>query len=195
MDRPGTGKAGIALLVLAGALATAGPASALKLGKPAPDVGGGESCGSCNAFQHETAPSSPSYVVPSGDWKIKSWKAAGNKHGKGEARLRIYRPTGTTDQYQIVDQSPIRRFPAGEITKHRAKIEVEGGDHLGIVGVGSFPSSYDSNKGADVIGHPTATANCIIPTIGDTVGGGGDCDLAEFAFARVNIAVRIKPIG
>lgn len=178
------------LLVLAAALFVAAPANALKLGKPAPDVGKNESCGSCYVFQLETAPSSPSYVVPSGDWKIKSWKAAGNKHGKGKARLQIYRPTGVSDQYEIVEQSAVERFPAGKITRHPANIKVEGGDHLGIVGVGDFPSSYDGKDG-DVVGHPTG---CIFPTVGTTVGGGGDCGLGEFGLSRVNVGVRIRPV-
>ena len=175
-----------------GALVTAGPASALKLGKPAPDVDPGETCVSCNAFQLKTAPSSPSYVVPSGHWKIKSWEAAGNPVAQGEARLLIYRRTGVAHQYKLVAGSDSEQFPPGVITEHSAAINVKGGDRLGTSGGGEFPTTYTSSKLKDVKG--TAT-NCGSLTIGDTVGGGGDCDLDKTGKARVNVGVRIRPRG
>jgi hypothetical protein len=181
-------------LVLVGALAVAAPASGAKfkqLGKPASKVGAGESCGTCDTFQFETAPSSPSYVVPKGKWKIVAWKAHGLKKGEGKskARLRIYRPTAVVDQYEIVSESGIESFPAGEITRHRTRIKVKKGDHLGIVGVGEFASSVDSSRFADTAGAPTGCA----PTVGVTVGGvGADCALSTFASSRVNVGATLK---
>ena len=186
-------RSGAVLLALVGVLALAAPAGAAKfkdLGKPARHVGNGESCGSCNTFQLETAPSTPSYVVPNGDWKIISWKAHGLKKGKSKARLRIYRPSDSVqDQFEIVAQSDVERFRAGQITEHRASIPVEPGDHLGIVGVGDFASSYDGKDG-DTTGQP---AGCIFPTIGFTVGGAGaDCTMNTIGKARVNVGVTLK---
>lgn len=185
-------KAGAVLLALVGVVALAAPAGAAKfrdLGKPARHVGAGESCGGCNAFQMETAPATPSYVVPNGDWKIISWKAGGLKQGRSKARLRIYRPTGVSDQYEIVKESGIERFRAGQITEHRIRMRVKPGDHLGIVGIGDFVSSYDGRTG-DTIGQP---GGCIFPTIGDTVGGAGaDCTNNTIGSARVNVGVTLK---
>jgi hypothetical protein len=168
--------------------APAGAAKFKELGKPARHVGSGGSCGGCNVFQLETAPSTPSYVVPNGDWKIIAWRSHGNKNGIAKARLRIYRPTGVTDQYEIAKESDIKRFPEGKITERSLRMRVEPGDHLGLVGVGDFPTSYDG-RSADTTGHPTG---CIFPTVGDTVGGGGTCGLTEFASSRANIGVTLK---
>jgi hypothetical protein len=192
--RQGIWKGVLGAVVLVGALAVAAPASGAKfkqIGKAASHIGSGESCGGCNAFQVETAPSSPSYVVPKGEWKIVAWKAHGLKEGEGnsKARLRIYRPTGVTDQYEIVAESGIEKFPDGEITRHRVRIKVEKGDHLGIVGVGDFASGYDTGKDNDEYGIPTG---CMFPTIGFTVGGGGDCGLSTTAGSRVNAGATLK---
>ena len=192
MYRPGT-RAGVVLLALVGVLAFAAPSGAARfkdIGKPARRVGNGESCGSCNAFQLETAPSTPSYVVPNGDWKIISWKAHGLKKGRSKARLRIYRPsTSVQDQFEIVAESDLERFPAGKVTSHRTRIRVKPGDHLGIVGIGDFASSYDGRDG-DSTGQP---AGCVFPTVGSTVGGAGaDCTNNILGFARVNVGVTLK---
>ena len=193
MYRQGIVRAGLVLLVLAGAFAAASPAGAAKfkeLGKPARHVGNGGSCGTCNAFQLETAPATPSYVVPNGDWTIVSWKAHGLKKGKSKARLRIYRPsTSVQDQFEIVAESHVERFRARRITEHRTRIPVQSGDHLGIVGVGDFASSYDG-RDADSTGQPTG---CIFPTVGFTVGGAGaDCGTNVIGGARVNVGVTLK---
>jgi hypothetical protein len=189
-------RTGIVALALVGGLVLAGPTGAAKfkqLGKVAPNPGAGETCGDCNTFQFATAPTSPSYVVPKGKWKIVSWRAAGPhpSDGAGHARLRIYRPTGVTDQFKIVKESDDELFPAGKVKEHKTKIRVRKGDHLGIRSVGSMLTSYDSNKGQDVMGAPAACSLSVGSTIGPE-GSGSDCDLNEFGFSRTNVAVTLK---
>lgn len=189
-------RAAVVALVLAGCFAFAAPAGAAKfkeLGKPARHVGAGGSCGSCNGFQVESGPSTPSYVVPNGDWKVIAWRSHGNKEGMAKARLRIYRPTGVTDQYEIAKESAIKRFPEGKITERRLRMRVRPGDHLGVVGVEDFPTVYDGRNG-DTTGHPTGCIG-ITPMVGDTVGGGGDCALDILNTRRVNIGVTLKRRG
>ena len=181
----------MAALALVAALVFAAPSSAAKfkeLGKAGRHINAGESCGNCNGFQVETAPSSPSYIVPKGRWKIVAWEAAGNKHGVGHALLRIYRPTGVSNQYEIVKESDSKKFPADEITEHKASIRVRKGDHLGLVGAGGdFPTFWDGKSG-DISGHPTSC----FASVGSTVGGGGTCGLGTFNNSRVNVAVTLK---
>jgi hypothetical protein len=179
--------------VLAGAFAAGSPASGGKtrqLGKPAPKVTPGQECGTCNSFQIGTAPESPSYKVPRGKWRIIAWKAAGLAKGEGrsKARLRIYRPTGVTDQFKIIAQSDIESFAADKVTEHRTRIRVKKGDRLGIVGSGDFANLYDTGNTEDVRGTPT---NCAAQ-VGSTVGGGGDCDLIVNTNRRLNVGATIK---
>jgi hypothetical protein len=186
-------KAGVVLLALVGVVAVAAPAGGAKfrqLGKVAPKVGAGDACGDCDAFQFSTAPASPSYVVPKGKWTIVSWKAAGLKNDVGHARLRIFRPTGVNDQFEIVTESDKERFPAGKVKEHDTRLRVRKGDHLGISSVGDMATSYDTNKFEDITGGASACSG-----VGDTVGpmgSGSTCTLSKFEFSRTNVAVTLK---
>jgi hypothetical protein len=74
----------IAVLTAAAALGlVAAPAQAKRIDHVAP-VGTG-SCTNCWSFQVRTAPSSPSYKVPPGQWKITSWSVRGDVAGTAEA--------------------------------------------------------------------------------------------------------------
>jgi hypothetical protein len=190
----------ISALGLVALLVIAAPASGAKfkdLGKPARHIGPGESCTNCNEMQLETAPSSPSYVVPRGRWTIVSWKAHGNHDDPGKARLRIYRPTAVDGQFKIVVESKITRFPAGQITKHKARTEQGGrihvrkGDHLGMVGVGLMATLYETGKAGDVAAGTTGG----YPPLGSSVGTATTWPLSTSPEHRVNVAVTLKRRG
>jgi hypothetical protein len=171
--------------------ASASGATFKHLGAPAPHVGSNGSCGSCNELQLETAASSPSYVVPHGRWTIVSWKSHGNHDDHGQAVLRVYRPTNVGGQYKLVKESDVEGFPPGEVTKHKAHIRVRKGDHLGLTGVGTFPTVYSSGKAGDIEGGPS----CGPYGVGTFVGTSTGCPLFTATEARVNVAVTLKRRG
>jgi hypothetical protein len=70
-----------------------------------------------------------SYTVPAGKWRIIRWSAAGPSGGK--MALVVFRPTGTTDEYQVVGSSNADSLPATK-NKFSAEINVREGDLIGL---------------------------------------------------------------
>lgn len=70
-----------------------------------------------------------SYTVPSGDWVITSWSAAGGP--PGEEALVVFRPIGTTDEYKVVGSTSSHSLPDSQNT-FGANIKVKGGDLIGF---------------------------------------------------------------
>src|SRR5205814_1332829 len=113
-------------LMAAGALWPTGSAGARTLGAVAPPGLGG--CSSCDVFQRKTAAGQPRYRVPAGNWTITSWSAQGGGTAAGQARLRVYRPTGTPGQFKIVKQTSLRSIPANGHPSFATSLAVQGGD-------------------------------------------------------------------
>jgi hypothetical protein len=180
---------GIAI-VLAAMCVIAVPADAAKirLGQVAPSGAFPGSCGGeCDAFALDTAPASPSYVVPRGRWTVVSWRAQADPSVPGEARLRIYRPTQVDGRFRLFAQTRTRPFPAGTISVYRAHIRVRGGDLLGIGTLTTIPLVYQTPNAGDEIADPTCT-----PQVGDPVGAGTSCALTQTTGRRVNIAATLR---
>jgi hypothetical protein len=73
--------------------------------------------------------SGPSYTVPSGQWTITSWSAAGGSGG--QEALVVFRPTGTPHQYTIVGSTAAQTLSA-PLNMFTTSIKVEGGDLIGF---------------------------------------------------------------
>jgi hypothetical protein len=107
-------------VVAAAALWLAPSASALPItmtiGQVAPPGSSG-SCSACTDYQETTGAGSPSYTVPAalpgGSWTVISWSIRGGTSVDGRARLRVFRPTGTPNQFKLVAESAEEAVPAG----------------------------------------------------------------------------------
>ena len=121
------------LLALSAALlsASAGGAWAIGKGLTLGQIGADTACGAPGdmvAAQTSTS-GGVSYTVPTGKWRIVWWSAAGPSDGK--MALVVFRPTGTTDEYQIVGSSTAHSLPAAK-NKFSAEINVREGDLIGL---------------------------------------------------------------
>jgi hypothetical protein len=180
--------AGLAFaLSLGSALAVGSPAAALTLGSLAPpDLGG---CGNCNVVQRKTAPGEPSYEVPPGKWKIKSWSAQGGGTAAGKARLRVYRPTGTKRQLKLVKQSAYGTVPADGHPVFATNLKVRGGDLIGLYTQDNIPSAHNIGLGKNVVW----TVGCA-STVGDLVGAGTGCKPGLLKGYLVNAEVTLSKL-
>jgi hypothetical protein len=151
----------------------------------------GSGCGACHDLQFQTALGSPSYVVPAppagGPWTITSWSALGGT-GDGTGAVEVWRPTATTNEFQLVAIGPEQAFPANTVTTHSVTIPVQPGDHLGILSLGGdFSPIYSSTSAEDIefgtVGNPT---------IGQTTGAAtSDFPHLTGTFIRVNAAATL----
>jgi hypothetical protein len=164
-------------------------ANARTLGQVAPPGLGG--CGNCDVFQAHVGKGEPRYRVPLGKWTITLWSAQGGGNAAGKARLRVYRPTGTKGQFQLVKQSKIETIPASGHPSFAASINVEGGDLLGLEGRHDVPPVYPTSVADDEV----ATVHCSsVPLIpGQLVGAGTECGLVTFTSRLVNVTVELVP--
>jgi len=115
--------------LLAGALApsTAGAAT-LTLGQVAPQGTTGMTT-NITTFQSGSAPTSPSYVVPAGNWTVTSWSSeAGTTDSM--ARLRIIRPI--SGHVTIVAESGDESIPANTNGPFPTNLPVQAGDLIGF---------------------------------------------------------------
>jgi hypothetical protein len=175
-------------LVAASVLLPAGSANALTLGALAPPNLGG--CGSCDVFQRISVVGQPLYKVPPGLWTITSWSAQGGGTAAGKARLRVYRPTATPNQYKLMRQSSLGLIPASGHPTFAASIDVRGGDLLGIETVSNVPSAFSTSA----IGPKVSTLQCDPTGVGQLVGAGTPCPLgtllSEFANIKATLIMR-----
>ena len=172
-----------ALIALLSALGLSASANALTLGKVAPPGGGG--CTSCESFQRDVAAGQPSYRVPAGIWTITSWSAQGGGSAAGQARLRVYRPTGKSGQFKLVKQSKFETIPANGHPSFATSLNVEGGDLLGLVTVSDVATGYPSIAGNDV-----SNVTCA-PKVGQLVGKGTTCPLSPVPDHLVNVSAHL----
>ena len=115
------------------ALLVAASANALTLGSLAPPDSGG--CSSCDAFQLRSGAGAPKYRVPAGPtgaWTITSWSSQGGGTVNGRARLRVYSPTGSGGQFELVKQTVARTIAADAHPVIPANLRVQKGDLLGL---------------------------------------------------------------
>jgi hypothetical protein len=175
----------LALSATAALSLAASSAGARGLGHVAPPGAGG--CTNCQALALHTAPSSPSYVVPHGRWKVTSWSVRGHAIDDAAARLLVYRRTSTPGAYRLLAESRKRKVAAGSAPTFSSSIRVRRGDRLGIQGIGHIPVRYDSTL-QDQIGVFTC-----YPGPGQIVGTGTACPLdISGGGARINVAATIK---
>jgi hypothetical protein len=162
-------------------------AETAQIGQTAPGGSAG-ACIGCTGLQPVTDPASPSYMVPSGTWTLTAWKIRGGATAAGNARLRVFRPTGVTDRYELIAETADEPVPAAVESTFAANIPVQGGDVLGMrTGpiVGDIASTYPGNLGDvnwQVLGDPA---------LNQTVGTGGDFSAANNPGFRTNIAATL----
>jgi hypothetical protein len=115
------------LLAFALAPSTAG-AVTVTLGRVAPQ-GTTSTTTNATVFQSASAPTSPSYAVPAGNWTVTSWSSeAGTTDSM--ARLRIVRPVG--GHVTIVAESGDQSIPANTNGPFPTNLPVQAGDLIGI---------------------------------------------------------------
>ncbi|MFN8026933.1 MAG: hypothetical protein U0W40_11440 [Acidimicrobiia bacterium] len=101
-------------------------------------LGSSNACGAANVdWVQSGVGSGTSYTVPAGNWNVTSWSTQAGGGGSSVAadlQLEIWRPTGTTDQFQLVGISPVGTTgTTGTSTFDLATpIAVQGGDLLGL---------------------------------------------------------------
>jgi hypothetical protein len=166
--------AGLVGLIAALWVAPATSAETTTIGAAAPSSGvlfGGAP--NFTVIQQTTDPASPSYAVPpvpagAGPWNITSWGALGGA-GDGSASVEVWRPTSTSEEFQLITIGPEQAFPTNVLTSHAVNIPVLPGDHLGVrSGPDSdFSSSYSSGLTGDAAIWPTGTSD---PVVGQTIG-------------------------
>jgi uncharacterized repeat protein (TIGR01451 family) len=128
--RPLSPRAATFSCALAGAFIGAAPASAAtQIGAtPTPD----QSCSAnTTVVQDQTASGSPSYTVPAGGGVITSWSYLA-KANPGQRRLKIMQPTATSGQYVVRGESSIESPTPNQLNTFSTRIQVSGGDLLGV---------------------------------------------------------------
>ena len=110
----------------------AGPASAATtIGQNGASVAG--TCGGGNTFvQTGTAPSVPSYAVPTGGGVITSWSFAAGSTAAEQDKLKVVRPTGTANQFFVVGESALETMTPSTLNTFLVRIPVHAGDLLGL---------------------------------------------------------------
>jgi hypothetical protein len=175
------------VLTTAAALAIAPGAGAKTLGRLTPkDTPSGGTCSGCHGFQKSTAPSSPSYAVPAGKWKITSWRTRNTTDHGVAARLWIFRPTGP-DVYKLIGRSEKVPVGAGKAPSHKTSIKVKKGDLIGLESFGDMITTGPSAAAEDVAAGPT----CRHVANGQSVGTGTGCGNYE-ANGLINVTATLK---
>jgi hypothetical protein len=129
-------KALVVGLVLAIGAWLAPPASAVTttIGQPAPSGATG-SCLACSVLQVTTNPASPTYAVPAfpagESWTVTSWTVRGGSMAGG-ARLQVWRPTTTPNEFRLVAATPDATIAANAVPPIPASVPVQPGDVLGM---------------------------------------------------------------
>jgi hypothetical protein len=167
----------------------AAAANAKTLGQVAPPGLGG--CNSCDGFQSHVGKDEPRYRVPSGKWTITSWSAEGGGSAVGKARLRVYRPTGTKGQFQLVKQSKLEIVPASGHPSFATSIKVQGGDLLGLETRGDVGLAYPTTVAEDEV--QGVHCSSVPLTVGTLVGVGTECGLATVTSRLVNVSAVLVP--
>ena len=159
------------------------------MGQIAPP-GSSSECFACTVFQLGTSASSPSYVVPAGNWRrVVAWRIRGGAKRTGHAALRIFRLTATPDRYRLVNQSAEETVPAKRGSQFRTSVAVERGDLLGMR-TGEVPGDidwvYESSEPEDQVESALGD-----PKIGETVGSGGTYPSAIYSSFFVNVSATL----
>jgi hypothetical protein len=177
---------GVALL-LAG-LAFAGSAqAATTLGQ----TGNNHPCGGSGYSEVQAATAgSPSYEVPVDGSIITSWSVLGNADTDDVLKLRIFRPTGTPDQFKVVGEStqqgPLQ--PAVLNGPFPTSIPVEAGDLLGLnVVAGTDPPCIFTTP------NPADVSKEFLPD--NTPVGGTETATDTFTGSRVNVSATLAPLN
>ena len=122
-----------------GLLPAAAAASSTRVGHPqsAPPGGG---MGSGTYLNVQTAPASPSYVLPAGI--VTSWSFYANTT-PGQVRLKVFRPAGG-GQVTVVAQSDYQSVAASSLNTFATHLQVQAGDLIGVTvaGTGSGPQAW-----------------------------------------------------
>ena len=128
-----------AALAALGLLPAAAAASSTRVGHPqsAPPGGG---MGSGTYLNVQTAPASPSYVLPAGI--VTSWSFYANTT-PGQVRLKVFRPAGG-GQFTVVAQSDYQSVAASSLNTFATHLQVQAGDLIGVTvaGTGSGPQAW-----------------------------------------------------
>jgi hypothetical protein len=169
------------------AISPAGAVTAT-IGEPAPPgtfAGGG--CSGCTSFQVRTAATSPSYMVPPGQWTITSWSFRGGT-SPGVAQLRVFRASGS-NQYRFIAQSANESAQADAVPTFATSIPVQGRDVIGLrtAGSGEVAGIYSTGPGDAIWAAIGAD-----PMVGQTIGTGGDIGHMEGPNLRVNVAATLE---
>jgi hypothetical protein len=187
----GTSKRLVLCAGLAGvlALSVASSASALTLGAVAPPNMGG--CSNCNVMGFQSAVGAPKYRVPAGPtgfWTITAWSSQGGGADAGQARLRVYRQSGSPGQYKMVRQSALETIPAHGHPSNATSLNVMKGDLLGLSTVDNVVSAYDTG----VTGDNTKTILCNLTGPGQIVGPGTSCPFGNLGTELPNVSVTLQ---
>jgi uncharacterized repeat protein (TIGR01451 family) len=123
-----------------------------------------------------------SYTVPS-DGVITSWSSQGTAMGATTVKIKLFRPTGTPDQFTVVGQSDLAQVPASSaIASFPTRIAVRAGDMLGI--------SKGSGGCAYAITGSNADTNAY--RAGDAPNGEIDSYTANTQ-ARMDVSAQLEP--
>jgi len=172
-------------LAVASALALSTTANARQLGAiGAPHLGG---CTNCNVFQLATATGEPQYVVPHGKWTITHWGTQGGGSASGQSRLQVFRPTATAGQFKLIARSNLETTHKNGHPYFATNIDVRGGDLLGFATVDNISSAYSTS----VTGDNVKIVACTVTGVGQRVGAGTSCALADLAPELVNVRVKL----
>jgi hypothetical protein len=167
----------------------AASAETVEIGQPAPAGSGGGTCASCTMYQLATDPTSPSYAVPAGSWTVTAWSIRGGTTTPGNARLRIFRPTGSPDQFRLVAESADAPVPLNVVTTTPVSIPVQAGDRIGLRS-GDVPGDVLHQYAGAV--NDDARFPIGDPMLNQTVGPDGDFPAAILLAAqRLNIGVTL----
>jgi hypothetical protein len=175
------------LVVAAAALVVAAPAAGMRLGQVAP-AGADGRCGSCEGFQAQTAPASPSYALPGGKWTIDKWRTRNTTGEAVHARLSVFRarPGGN---YKVVGASERETIPAHSAPAFKTHIHAHQGDMLGLDPRGHMVTAYSSPHTMDIEGivfcHPQPGE-----VVGPGPGTACGADTDSYTGNLVNIAAR-----
>jgi len=136
-----------------------------------------------------TAASSPSYRVPRGRWKIRSWRVQPYSTYTALARLLVYRPAAKHGRYKLIAESDQGIVSGGVVPTFKSAIRVRRGDRLGLAASGPLKLDYPTPAPTD----KAATFPCA-PAPGDAIGTGSVCPLTPTSGRRINLAARIRRI-
>jgi len=144
--------------------ATSASAIGQRFGQVAPPYDASSGCSDCAAVQDQSL--APSYEEPfTGHWVITSWSFRAASTGPSTARLAIFRPTGTSNQWVLVAETPDHTSPANAVETIPARVPILGGDHLGIVTGADGTTEASTAADGDIAGEIFGP----VPAVGATV--------------------------